>query len=96
LSGWRLSWKFDAVLEYKQSIISEPYWPAFARSDLKGPGLVSYFDVFQDVEPVRSYFKDEEVLRGQPPLSFEKQQMRFIPVECEVETVSTETISKSF
>jgi hypothetical protein len=55
--------------EHKQSIMSGPYLPAFARSDFKGPGL---FLSVPGCWAFRSYFKNEEVLCGWPSLTVEK------------------------
>ena len=76
------SWKINRVP-------CQPLLPAFARSEL--------FDALQNVEPARSYFKDEEVLRERTSLSAEKAAPdATFSVGSEVETVSIETISKSF
>jgi len=85
------SWKINRVP-------CQPLLPAFARSEL--------FDALQNVEPARSYFKDEEVLRERTSLSVVREWTSLsvekaapdatFSVGSEVETVSIETISKSF
>ena len=84
------------VFEYIPTITSEPLPRAFIGTDLKGPGLVSYLDALQDIEPARSYFNEVEVLRERPSLSVEKAADKTISVGNEVEIVSTVTVSKFF
>ena len=84
------------VFEYLPTITSEPLPRAFIGTDLKGPGLVSYLDALQDIEPARSYFNEVEVLRERPSLSVEKAADKTISVGNEVEIVSTVTVSKFF